>query len=116
MTTNRDSDATTRLYAAQDALNRMRRAHDRGTGCYLTSAMIKSLSLTVFAEVWEQADPRHRLAEQERKAMTTTADRQPCEICRELCEPAELDNGTCPDCLDFDRDAAAGDLFPDVND
>ena len=31
---------------AQDALNRMRRASHRGTGCHLTKEMIDSLSLT----------------------------------------------------------------------
>lgn len=46
------------LDGAQDALNRMRRAADRGTGCHLTAAMIESLGLTSIGEMWEQADPR----------------------------------------------------------
>lgn len=46
------------LDLAQDALNRMRRANRRGTGCHLTAAMIDALSLTIFAEIWNQDDPR----------------------------------------------------------
>lgn len=43
---------------AEDALNRMRRASHRGTGCYLTADMIKGLSRTFIAETWEEDDPR----------------------------------------------------------
>lgn len=43
---------------AQDALNRMKRAHDRGTGCHLTAAMLDSLAVTMIGEMWEQPDPR----------------------------------------------------------
>ncbi len=46
------------LDGAQDALNRMRRAHERGTGCYLTRAMIESLALSKIGELWAQDDPR----------------------------------------------------------
>lgn len=44
---------------AQDALNRMRRAHERGTGCHLTAEMIASLGLTFLAQTWGQPDPRN---------------------------------------------------------
>lgn len=44
--------------AAQDALNRMRRAHERGTGCHLTTEMIVGLASTHLAEVWVENDPR----------------------------------------------------------
>lgn len=44
--------------AAQEALNRMRRASKRGTGCHLTAEMIACLSVTKIAEIWEQPDPR----------------------------------------------------------
>jgi hypothetical protein len=46
------------LNKAQDALNRMRRANERGTGCYLTPVMVEELSLTVFGEIWQDVDPR----------------------------------------------------------
>lgn len=44
--------------SAHDALNRMKRAHDRGTGCHLTRDMIASLYLTFFGEVWDSDAPR----------------------------------------------------------
>ncbi len=44
--------------AAQEALNRMRRASQRRTGCHLTAEMIAELSVTKIAEIWEQPDPR----------------------------------------------------------
>lgn len=40
------------LDQAQDAINKMARAHKRGTGCRLTAAEIHSLSVTVFGEIW----------------------------------------------------------------
>lgn len=43
---------------AQDALNRMARAYQRGTGCRLTADMIHALSLTVVGEIWSGTDPR----------------------------------------------------------
>lgn len=43
---------------AQDALNRMARAYQRGTGCHLTADMIQALSLTVVGEMWSGVDPR----------------------------------------------------------
>ena len=46
------------LDASQDALNRMRRASHRGTGCHLTKEMIDSLELTVIGEMWKEEDPR----------------------------------------------------------
>lgn len=51
------------LDAAQDALNRMARAANRGTGCYLTFEMIQSLSLTIIGEMWSQDDPRTKTKE-----------------------------------------------------
>lgn len=46
------------LDGAQNALNRMKRAYERGTGCHLTKEMIASLGVTRVAEWWEQEDPR----------------------------------------------------------
>jgi len=43
---------------AQEALNRMRRAHERGTGCRLTAEMIRSLYVTFIGQMWNQDDPR----------------------------------------------------------
>jgi hypothetical protein len=42
---------------AHDALDRMRRAHQRGLGCYLTAEMIQSLALTHLAELWGDERP-----------------------------------------------------------
>ncbi len=42
----------------QDALTRMKRAHDRGTGCHLTAEMIAGLGLTFLAQTWNEPDPR----------------------------------------------------------
>lgn len=44
--------------AAHDALNRMRRACERGTGCTLTREMIQSLSVTGIGQMWDDTDPR----------------------------------------------------------
>lgn len=43
---------------AHDALNKMRRASERGTGCRLTADEIFELSLTTIGELWKQDDPR----------------------------------------------------------
>jgi hypothetical protein len=43
---------------AHDALNRMRRAHKRRTGCYLTAEMIASLGVSFVAQAWGEEDPR----------------------------------------------------------
>lgn len=43
---------------AQDALNRMKRASDRGTGCHLTAEMIFALELTIIGVMWRETDPR----------------------------------------------------------
>ena len=45
------------LNGAQQALNKMRRAHSRGTGTRLTQEEVRSLSLTLIGEMWEQDDP-----------------------------------------------------------
>lgn len=43
---------------AHDALNRMRKAELRGTGCYLTAEMIRSLAVTQIGSIWAETDPR----------------------------------------------------------
>lgn len=48
----------TGVEAAHRALNRMRRANDRGTGCHLTAEMVWGLGVTIIGELWDQADPR----------------------------------------------------------
>jgi len=42
----------------QDALNRMRRAARRGTGCYLTAEMISCLEISTLGQIWSEEDPR----------------------------------------------------------
>lgn len=42
---------------ANDALDRMKRAHDRGTGCHLTADMIAGLGVTMIAECWSEERP-----------------------------------------------------------
>lgn len=42
------------LPLAHAALNRMKRAYARGTGCHLTADMIKELGVTVIAEMWDE--------------------------------------------------------------
>lgn len=51
-------DAAMPLEAAQGALNRMKRAYDRGTGCHLDADMIAALGATFLGQVWEEPDPR----------------------------------------------------------
>lgn len=43
---------------AHEALERLRRASDRGTGCHLTADMIASLELTIVGQMWREHDPR----------------------------------------------------------
>lgn len=43
---------------AHDALDRMRRAAERGTGCHLTAEMIQSLAVSSIGQMWNEADPR----------------------------------------------------------
>ena len=45
---------------AQDALNRMKRAHQRGTGCHLTARMLQSLYVSFMGEMWGADDPREK--------------------------------------------------------
>jgi hypothetical protein len=45
---------------AQNALDRMRRAHYRGTGCHLTADMIQGLSVSLIGSMWEE--PRTKQA------------------------------------------------------
>ena len=42
----------------QDALNRLKRAADRGTGCTLTADMVSALGMTILGQVWEEEDTR----------------------------------------------------------
>lgn len=42
---------------AQDALDRMKRAFERGTGCHLTAAMLHSLSVTIVGQMWAEDRP-----------------------------------------------------------
>ena len=42
---------------AQAALNRMRRASLRGTGCHLTAEMIACLDLTAIGQLWHEDQP-----------------------------------------------------------
>jgi hypothetical protein len=44
--------------AAHDALNRMRRASVRRSGCHLTAEMIASLAGTIIGQMWLEDDPR----------------------------------------------------------
>lgn len=43
---------------AQDALNKLRRAEKRGTGCHLSADEVFALGLTRFGELWADTDPR----------------------------------------------------------
>lgn len=45
------------LAEANKALNRMRRAHERNTGCRLTPQMIAGLSITTIGQMWAEDDP-----------------------------------------------------------
>jgi hypothetical protein len=44
--------------AAQDALDRLHRAHQRGSGCYLTAEMVQSLAVTFLGQVWSDERPK----------------------------------------------------------
>jgi hypothetical protein len=52
------------LNAAQDALNRMRRASERGTGCHLTADMIAALTCSIVGQMWGEDDSRALLKDQ----------------------------------------------------
>lgn len=39
---------------AHKAFDRMKRARDRGTGCYLTADMIHELGITFLGQVWDE--------------------------------------------------------------
>ena len=45
------------LSGVHDALDRMRRAHERGTGCHLTAEMIGALGCTFLAQTWSEERP-----------------------------------------------------------
>ncbi|MBY3162079.1 hypothetical protein HFO65_15705 [Rhizobium laguerreae] len=42
---------------AHKALDRMKRASDRGTGCHLTAEMIAALSVTFLGQTWDEPAP-----------------------------------------------------------
>jgi len=42
---------------AHDALDRMRRAFSRSTGCHLTAEMISALNVTIIGQMWDQDRP-----------------------------------------------------------
>lgn len=42
----------------QDALERMKRACKRGTGCHLTAEMVRNLGNGLLGQMWEEEDPR----------------------------------------------------------
>lgn len=52
---------------AHDALERMRRAFERGTGCHLTASMINCLSVTVIGSMWNEDDPRDGVEDADRE-------------------------------------------------
>jgi hypothetical protein len=59
--TARERASVRRVTSNNDkALLRMKRASDRGTGCYLTPEMIDALSCTVLAEWWGDAAYAHQ--------------------------------------------------------
>lgn len=60
MTTPPMSGDTSLEDAINGALNRMKRAHERRTGCHLTAQMIEGLGITFLAETW--SDPERALA------------------------------------------------------
>jgi len=45
------------ISAAHDALDRLKRACDRGTGCHLTADMIHGLSVTMVGQMWDEERP-----------------------------------------------------------
>lgn len=45
------------LRDAHAALDRMARAHKRGTGCHLTADMIHALGVTMIGQMWGEENP-----------------------------------------------------------
>jgi hypothetical protein len=45
------------LADAQDALDRMKRASESGTGCHLTAEMIQALSVTIIGQMMHEDRP-----------------------------------------------------------
>ena len=43
------------LPEAQKALDRMRRASERGTGCHLTADMVQELGLSSIGQMWSES-------------------------------------------------------------
>lgn len=37
-----------------DALDRMKRAYERGTGCHLTAEMIQAMGVSIFGDIWSE--------------------------------------------------------------
>jgi hypothetical protein len=54
----RDEREFDALDVVQDVLNKMARAHKRGTGCRLTADEIHALSVTMIGQWWGQPDER----------------------------------------------------------
>ncbi len=50
---------------AHDALNRMRRAYERRTGCHLTAEMVEALGETSVGSLFLDDDPRKNAADGE---------------------------------------------------
>tara|TARA_Y100001960_G_C14101250_1_gene553017 strand:+ start:130 stop:309 length:180 start_codon:yes stop_codon:yes gene_type:complete len=44
---------------AQNALNKMKRAYQKGTGTRLTKEEIDSLAVSVIGQIWNEPDPRN---------------------------------------------------------
>jgi hypothetical protein len=57
-----DRDKNGELYEGdnivQDLLNRMARAHKRGTGLHISADELHALSVTMIGQWWSQDDPR----------------------------------------------------------
>lgn len=50
-------DAENYVDPLNDALDRMKRAHERGTGCHLTREMIEALYVSILGSIWEEPRP-----------------------------------------------------------
>ena len=53
------------LDAAHDALDRMKRAAQRNTGCHLTAEMISALACSIVGQMWEQDRPAATIGQQD---------------------------------------------------
>jgi hypothetical protein len=55
---SRAASCSTLVDGYHDAMNRLRRAENRGTGCHLTADMVAGLGMK-YSEVWQEDDPRN---------------------------------------------------------